>query len=322
MQRDRRSPMARVLVTAGALLLSATAFAQSAPAELLGRMSAAVKSTSYEGTVIRIRNGKAESLKVVHTIVDGVVHEKVVAQEGNGLEIIRRGNEVHCVLPDKRSVLVEEWDDQSTLFSTLPSSEVRFGSEYDVLIKSKGRVAGREAIELAIKPHDVYRYGHRLWLDAETNFPLKTQLIDENGESIELVKFADITMSQNIDASAVASSYSLEHFNWLQQPSGHSGRSVETDWISDDLPQGFRAVMTHEESLESTTEPVTHIVFSDGLASVSIFIVPESGKGAAKPAKFGGSNSFSVVRDGFEITAIGEVPAATVEQFATTMYLP
>ena len=116
------------------------------PNEWLSRMGAAVQTTSYEGTVIRIQDGKAEALKVVHTVSDGVIREKVVAQEGNGLEIIRNGNEVHCILPDRKSVLVEEWDDQSTLFSTLPSSEVRFGSEYDVSIVREERVAGRQTI--------------------------------------------------------------------------------------------------------------------------------------------------------------------------------
>ena len=121
------------------------------PNEWLTRMAGAVQSTSYEGTVIRVRNGKAEVLKVVHVVSDGVIREKVIVQEGSGLEIIRNGNEVHCILPDEQSVLVEEWNDQSTLFSTLPSSDIRFGSEYDVSIVRTERVAGRKAVLLAIR---------------------------------------------------------------------------------------------------------------------------------------------------------------------------
>ena len=155
------------------------------PNEWLNRMAAAVKQTSYEGTVIRIRGGKAEALKVVHTVADGVIREKLVAQEGDRLEIIRNGNEVHCILPDRKSVLVEEWNDQSTLFSTLPSSEVRFGSEYDVALVREERVAGRQAMLVAIRPHDDYRYGYRLWLDVETAFPLQTQLVGVDGEAID-----------------------------------------------------------------------------------------------------------------------------------------
>jgi len=303
------------------LLLVRPAMAEREPQDWLNRMSAAVQSTSYEGTVIRIRGGTAEALKVVHTIKDGVVMEKVVAQEGNGLEIIRNGNEVHYILPDRQSVLVEEWDDQSTLFSTLPTSDVRFGNEYDVAIVRKERVAGREAILLAIRPHDNYRYGHRIWLDMETSFPLQTQLISE-GSAIEQVKFADIVLNQEINASALLPSVSTEHFTWLRQPSGHKGEAVETSWASDELPSGFRAVLTHEETMDGSGETVTHILFSDGLANVSVFIAAASGELDSGPAQVGGSNSYSVAIDGHEITAIGEVPAATVRQIATTMRRP
>ena len=306
------------MISIAAVFFSASVQAERAPMDWLNYMGAAVQSTSYEGTVIRMQDGNAEALKVVHTIKDGVILERVVAQEGNGLEIIRKGNEVHCILPDRKSVLVEEWDEQSTLFSTLPTSDIRIGSEYDVAIVRKERVAGRETILLAIRPHDGYRYGHRIWLDTETSFPLQTQLISE-GTAIEQVKFADITLNQEIHASALEPSYSTENFTWLRQTSGHNGSHTETAWNSDQLPAGFRVIATHEETMAGSDELVTHILFSDGLANVSVFITARSGKLVAGPARVGGSNSFSVEQGEFEITAIGEVPAMTVEQIATTM---
>jgi len=292
------------------------------PNELLSRMSTAVHMTSYEGTVIRIQDGKAEALKVIHTVSDGVIREKVVAQEGNGLEIIRNGNEVHCILPDRQSVLVEEWDDQSTLFSTLPSSEVRFGSEYDVSIVRKERVAGRPAVLVAIRPHDGYRYGHRIWLDTETAFPLQTQLISEDGTPLEQVKFADISLNKDIHDSALAPSYSTENFRWLTQPARHVRHDVETSWASSDLPQGFRPVEVHGETMSGSDDSVTHIVYSDGLANVSVFVAQEGAVISEGPTRVGGSNSYSVMQDGHRVTAIGEVPAMTVEQIATTMARP
>jgi sigma-E factor negative regulatory protein RseB len=311
------------VVAAGHLLCSNTAIAEGIePNEWLTRMSAAVQLTSYEGTVIRIQNGKAEALKVIHTVTDGVIRQKVVAQEGNGLEIIRNGNEVHCILPDRQSVLVEEWEDQSTLFSTLPTSEVRFGSEYDVLILGEERVAGRQAILVAIKPHDDYRYGHRIWLDMETAFPLQTQLIGEDGEPIEQVKFADISLNKEIHASALAPSYSTENFRWLTQPSRHVSHALDTTWTSSDIPRGFRAVATHGDTMPDSEAVVTHIVYSDGLANVSVFIAPLGAAIADGPSRVGGSNSYSAIADDHRITAVGEVPAITVEQIATSMARP
>jgi sigma-E factor negative regulatory protein RseB len=320
--RMTHTQLATVLMIAiSTVLFSAPAQAERKPLDWLNHMGIAVQSTSYEGTVIRMQDGTAEALKVVHTVKDGVIMERVVAQEGNGLEIIRKGNEVHCILPDRKSVLVEEWDDQSTLFSTLPTSDIRIGSDYDVAIVRKERVAGREAILLAIRPHDGFRYGHRIWLDTETSFPLQTQLLSD-GTAIEQVKFADITLNHEIHASALEPSYSTENFTWLRQPSGHNGSLIETSWVSDQLPSGFLVVATHEETMAGSDELVTHILFSDGLANVSVFIVANSGKLVAGPARVGGSSSFSVEHGDFEITAIGEVPAITVEQIATTMRQP
>ena len=289
------------------------------PGDWLNRMGAAVQSASYEGTLLRIQGGHTESLKVVHTVRDGVVHEKVVKQEGDGLEIIRSGNEVHCILPDRKSVLVEEWNDQSTLFSTLPTSEIRFGNEYDVAIENGERVAGRQTVLVSIRPHDIYRYGHRLWLDAETGFPLQTKLIDENGEPIEQVRFADIRLDAVIDDSQLAPSYSTENFRWFTQKSGHGERTIDSSWASDELPRGFRAVARHGETLQGSDELVTHILYSDGLASVSVFIAAHREGAADGQGRVGSSNSYSVMVDGHHVTAVGEVPAATVEQIAKTM---
>jgi sigma-E factor negative regulatory protein RseB len=320
--RSIRSQLAKgLLAVIAAGFFSTPVQAERAPLEWLSHMGAAVQSTSYEGTVIRMQDGAVEALKVVHTVKDGVVLERVVAQEGNGLEIIRIGNEVQCILPDRKSVLVEEWNEQSTLFSKLPTSDIRIGSEYDVATVRKERVAGRETILLAIRPHDGYRYGHRIWLDTETGFPLQTQLISD-GITIEQVKFADITLNQEIHASALEPSYSTENFTWLRQPSRHNGSSTKSLWNCEQLPAGFRVVSSHEETMAGSDELITHILFSDGLATVSVFIAARSGKLVAGPASVGGSNSFSVEHGDYEITAVGEVPALTVEQIATTMRRP
>jgi len=279
------------------------------PHEWLSRMADAVETTDYEGTVVRLQNGVVDALKVVHVVSDGIVRERVIVQEGNGLEIIRNGNEVQCILPDKKAVLFEEWNDQSTLFSTLPVSIVR-----------EERVAGRKAVLLAIRPHDSFRFGHRIWLDLKTGFPLQTKLLGAHGEALEQVKFADINLDQKIHASALAPSINIEGFSWFSSRKRAITRSVETDWNSDNLPPGFRVVSTHSEELPDQHEPLTHIMYSDGLANVSVFIEPLKNKNPARSSRVGSSNSFSVQSGNYQITAVGEVPTETVQNIATSMH--
>ncbi len=301
-------------------LHTGTTLAQTSPQGWLDLMAEAVQTTNYEGTVVRVRDGEAEALKVVHAVTDGVIREKVIAQEGNGLEIIRNGNEVHCILPERKSVIVEEWDNQSTLFSTLPSSDIRFGSEYDVSIVRKERVAGRKAVLLAIRPHDEYRYGHRLWLDTETGFPLQTQLIDDGGRAIAQVKFADISLDTTIPTSELAPSYSIDTFTWIQEPAKLRIRQpVESEWRSENLPAGFEPVSAHSEEMPGNSDLVTHLLFSDGIASVSVFVAKLEGASVQGQSNHGSSHSYSVSDGDHVITAVGEVPAVTVEQIARSM---
>ena len=327
MQPANRLAWVAMLAATGGLCHAA-----ESPHEWLDRMSGAVQSMSYEGTVIRLREGNTESLRVAHAIVDGVVMERVVAQEGSGLEIVRNGNEVYCILPDKKTVLVEQWNDQSTLFSTLPKSDLRFGSEYDLVMKRKARVAGRMALEIAIQPHDNYRYGHRLWLDTETGFPLKTQLIGDDGQPLEQVRFVEINLNTEPAEQALSTSHQIEGFTWFAEPGRSPRQNVESDWVAEDLPTGFYQVSATEETSSRGdapdasrpgSPPLTHIMYTDGLANVSAFIVT-SGDSDGKPTesartRLGATRSFMIATDGAKITVVGEVPAATLERIARSL---
>ena len=277
------------------------------------------RAGSSPEVLVRLRDGKVDTFKVVRALEDGVVREKVVIQDGNGLEIIRKGNEVHCILPDQRSVLVEEWNNQSTLFSTLPSSDIRFGNEYDVLIKDYERVAGRKAAELAILPHDNFRYGYRIWLDTETGFPLQTQLIGDDNLPLEQVMFADISIQQDIVSSALDPTHSTENFKWYTEPRPTMNREVESDWSAAEAPSGFRVISTQQKLLPDAEDPLTHIVYGDGLVTVSVFIGPVTEGRKTRRSSMGASNSYSTVVGDYRVTAVGQVPQITVEQIAKSM---
>ncbi len=320
MKFDSADRIVLAMALVGFLVAGADArAAEDNPGDWLQRMAIAVRTTNYEGTVIRIQDGAAEAIKVVHVVADGVVREKVIVQEGDGMEIIRNGNEVYCILPDRKSVLVQDWNDQSTLFSTLPTSDIQFGSEYDVAIVREERVAGRKAVMLAIRPHDGFRYGHRLWLDRETGFPLQTNLIAGDGDTIQQVKFADIRIGETIHASALLPSTNIEDFRWFTEPQQTRKQEIDSDWVSNNAPSGFRLISTHAEESPGMGSSTTHMLFSDGLANVSVFIGPHMGDLEVRRARVAQSNSFSIAKDEFRITAVGEVPAETVEQVARSM---
>lgn len=274
---------------------------------------------AYEGTVIRRHNQQSDTLKVARKFVDGVINERLTTQEGNGLEIIRVGDEVHCILPDQKSVLVQQWKNQSTLFSALPGRDLRYAAQYDVSLVREDRVAGRTAMMLAIRPHDGFRYGHRIWLDRETAFPLKIQLLDVDGVVLEEVKFAEIRYGSNVSENVLAPSISIDSFTWYREPARYQAVDVESLWDSTDIPAGFRTMSTKTEIEEETETPVTHIVYSDGLVDVSVFIAQKNDKGTTGASFVGSSNSYGTQIGEFQITAVGKVPARTVQRIALSM---
>lgn len=323
--KDASSAIKRIVVSMSALLIACVASLASAqqrsPADWLELMTTAVATTSYQGTVIRRKRGGSEALKVVHKIVDGVVNERVTSQEGNGLEIIRIGNDVHCILPDKQTVLVEGWNNQSTLFSPLPREEAARTPHYDLSLMRESRIAGRRAVLIAVRPHDEFRYAHRIWLDWESGFPLQTEVLNFDGELIEEVKFADISFSDDIAADAFDPSVNLDGFTWYKDPSLNIDTvAIETDWHATDLPPGFRALSARNEKLaDDAGEGTTHIVYSDGVANVSVFIDTPKGNERNGWSILGASNSYSTTIDGYQVTAVGEVPGITVQTIAASM---
>lgn len=308
-----------VLLAGGLFSLSVAA---EEAADWLEKMSLALERSSYRGVLLREQDGESESLRVYHSIRDGVVRERIVAQEGTGFEIVRTGDEVICVLPDKKAVLVEQWDEGGSLFASLPRNPDVFGGAYDLAIEGQKRVAGRTALLLSIRPKDEMRFAHRVWLDEQTAFPLKTQLVDAAGKVLEQMRFADIAINTTIDEADLETSHDLGSFKWYPDPGARRTEPVDTEWRSDALPPGFAVEASHAESLSDSDSLLTHIVYSDGLSKVSVFIKSVSEDVPTVRSRVGGSHSFSTLVSGHQVTAVGEVPAATVEQIALSMRPP
>ena len=140
-----------------------------------------------------------------------------------------------------------------------------------------------------------------------------------DGKVIEQLKFADINIDAHINASMLAPSMSLTEFTWYTDPGSKRREEVPTDWRSVDLPAGFAVTSTRQEVFPGSDQAVTHIVFSDGMTSVSVFISEMQEQEIRQSAQRGASNSYSTEIDGYQITAVGEVPPLTVETIATSM---
>lgn len=307
-------------------LAGAVVAAADEPREWLQRMNDALTTRNYDGTFFHVRDGKFETLRIVHRVQDGQVMERLQSLDGSGREFVRGGMELTCYLPDQRVVLVERRPQEGPLLGNLPRFDATTASFYDVRTTARRRLMGRTVQVVAVDPRDEFRYGYRLWIDEKTAMPLKTELCDGDGKVIEQIVFASLSLPERIPDSAFQPQLATDGWRWLRQDPrrqaaavGAQGPGLPPSWGALRMPPGFRMTSRGQQQLPGSDATVSHLVFSDGVASVSVFV--ERGPGAAAgfvgAAQLGSSSAYSVAVDGHQVTVVGEVPPRTVQYIAS-----
>jgi sigma-E factor negative regulatory protein RseB len=303
------------------------------PGKWLERMNEALTSRNYDGTFSHWQGGRVEMLRIIHRVQNGAVSERLVSLDGSGREFIRTGSNLACYLPDKRTVLVENRPAQESLLSGFPTINDQSATFYDIKEVAQTRLNRRPTHVITVTPKDEYRYGYRLWIDESTAMPLKTQLCDAHGHVIEQVVFANLTLASRIPDAAFKPDVSTDGFQWLRNDATPPKDAAPVDtvvWDALKLPPGFKMTVRKAQTLPGSTDPVDHLVFTDGLASVSVFVEVRAQKPKQsdssdddaqvdESATVGSSSAFSTVIDGHKVTAVGEVPPATVRFIANSV---
>ena len=301
-------------------LLSSQASAQQAH-DWLDRMNRAVEELNYRGTFVHVLDGTPETLHIVHRNADGQSGERILSLDGASREIVRQGARVQGIFPDRRLVLFETRRDVSPLAAALPSGTAELAPHYSIELGGSERVANRAVQVLEIKPRDEFRYGYMLWLDQETAMPLKSHLVDEQGKVVEEILFTDIEFPADIPAAALEPTIDTAGFT-MQRATDAKPLDASIPWRAAVLPGGFKLSIATESRIAGSDTPVGHLVYSDGLATVSVFIEDpateaEVGEGFST---MGSTNVYSLtLSSGQKATAIGEVPRQTVRSIASSL---
>jgi len=292
-------------------------------------MDKAVEYLNYEGTLVHMRLGHSATFRIYHRVVDGVVTERLVAMDGAGAEIIRNQDEVTCILPEQKSVVVEKRREkdssQSPLRASLPDYSEEMEEYYDLELMPAERIAGHSTRVVVIRPRDHFRYGYRLWLDEETAMPLKSQLrSEETDEPVEEILFTEIILPDSIPEESVRPSLATDTFTWVNANDIKKEQDLpegEQRWRARQLPPGFHLASNHIEFIGDSAIPRNHLVYMDGLVSVSVFV--DAGVAASEQAEgfseMGATNAYSRTNEGHLITAVGQVPGRTVQAIALSV---
>jgi sigma-E factor negative regulatory protein RseB len=323
---NRASGAATVWAAGGcaALLLSAVSVAaDDDPLYWLARTDQALAKLNYEGVFVHEHGGDTETLRVIHRVGTDGVSERLLSMDGSGREFIRRGTQITCYLPDKRVVLVEKSGDSGLLLASLPRLDTGAASQYQITELTRTRVSGRRVRVIAITPMDELRYGYRVWVDEASAMPLKTQLRSRSGEVLEQLVFTDLRLPAHIADSELQPAVDARGFTFVQQDNDSTDSApLSVSWQAAMLPPGFRMTTSARQVLPAG--PVEHLVFTDGMASVSVFVQvgrdrdPNTAQ-HDDAVRLGSSSAYSTTVQGYRVTAIGEVPPETVRAIALSI---
>jgi sigma-E factor negative regulatory protein RseB len=283
---------------------------QSATADPLARMYLAIRQLDFQGSFVYLRGGKAEAMRILNS-GGSPERERLVGLNGARTEIAREGGVVTCVSGDAPSKLFDT--PGARLLPLLPDLRGRsLATYYTVSTGDEERVAGYRARRIDIVPRDGYRYGYRLWLEDESGLPLRSSIVDASRRTLEEYMFVTLDIGTRPRDSDL-------------MPSSNAGVAdtvgetrVQPRWQVSDPPPGF--VLTRTQRPAQGDENSEHQVYTDGLASISVYVEPHTGANVADRGLARGMlNIFTHDGGGWRVAAIGDVPRATLERMVGSM---
>jgi len=292
--------------------------------EWLKKIADSSRTVSYSGTFVYQHGSRVETSRVVHYVNQaGGVFEKLVTLDGPQREIVRANDHVTAYIPDAKVVLIELRSTRH-LPVMLPEKLSDLTPQYDVRKLDADRMGGFECVWISVVPKDKLRYGRKFCAELNSGLPLRAQVINENMQVVESFGFSQLTLGGNFSRDQVTSRYEgraqLQKWRVDRSALNVMEQAADTGWAASNLPSGFRKSMEVKRTIAGRPLAMPHLVYSDGLAAISVFVEP---KVRELPVKLlsnqGAIHIYKRALGEHVVTVLGEAPAATVMQIANSM---
>jgi sigma-E factor negative regulatory protein RseB len=316
----------RLLIVAAGTALAAGAGAQQerggeiarSEAEWLQAIQHAARRLNYSGTIVYQQGGAMHAARITHYFDGTSSFERVQSLDGRRREIIRRDDEVQCLFPDARRVVIERraLQDAFPSFTSAPPADIL--QQYALRVGDIERVADLECRVIAVDPKDDLRYGYRLCVERVNGLLLRAQTLDNRQDVLEQVTFSEVRIGERLDRARIKPSWPID--GWQVERSTPTPVDLAQQGWNVQPPAGFRKLNEIARRLrgDDRAPPAMQAVYSDGLATLSVFIEPGvDGAPAAEATHRQGPTSTFARRVGEAlVTVIGEVPPGTVKSVA------
>lgn len=313
MQDLRLLLQGRIWVGLCAVLAAVPVLAEE-PLELLQRIAHGSRQLTYSGTFVYRSGQRVDASRIAHSVKDGVELERVEALDGSPREVLRAGSEVKCFFPDEQLLIVEDRPGQRGFPALLPTGLGSLPEYYVIRGGDPVRVAGLHSRALRLEPRDALRYGHEFWVDHVSGLLLKANLIGDRGEVLESFAFTQVSIGGPLEHGALNPRYQGQRVK-VQQVRTSEIRGDDTGWVFRHTLPGFRRLAAMKRQATPEQPESLHVIFSDGLASISVFIEPGGVAGEADSlASMGPVNIYRRQLGDHRLVVMGEVPTLAVKR--------
>ncbi len=284
--------------------------------QLLDKSAQAAQSASYKGTFMYSRGSDTETMRVYHRIDSIGFKERIQSLNGDASEIVRSEKGVWCYFPDVKEGFFKFQDDGGYRILNISSESLDILSRYyAIVIDGNERIANRMTHRLVFEPKDSFRYGMKLWIDDESGLLLRSDLLNQKMEVLDSYMFVEITINQKITDSELMPQEPGTDYLWhFSAPSTSVSASQSAPFMVKVVPDGFKKIKHVRGQFDESEKE--QIVFSDELATVSLFmqkLMQDQTEGLFVGAsQLGSVHAYGRILKGYQITVVGEVPAATV----------
>ena len=293
----------------------------------LMRMHQASTIRSYTGTFVVSAGGNMSSAKIWHVCEGKEQVERVETLTGAPRSIFRHNDQVITFMPDHKVARSEKRESLGLFPGLFQSADSRIADFYRFRQEGIDRVAGVDADIITLIPRDGLRFGYRVWTERNSGLVVKLQTLDSGGKVIEQAAFSElqfdapVKMDQLLQMMGRLEGYRVEKPVLLKTTASSEG------WALKAPVAGFNSMSCYRRPVSTAAGRATAVagegplqwIFSDGLASVSIFVEPLDRQRHIRESSLslGATQTLTKQLDAYWITLVGEVPLATLQLFAS-----
>jgi sigma-E factor negative regulatory protein RseB len=299
----------------------------------LKKIQSAARNLDYAGTFVYQHSNQVRTSRITHIVEGKNEIEKLEVLDGKPREYIRRNDEITYYAPESKTLLVERRIVKDIFPSILMTNPGKLSNYYRLTMGQSQRIAGYDTKAIVLKPKDRFRYGYKLWAERATGLLLRMQTTNERGEVLEQIAFTQLSIG-DVPASRLAPSIG-DTRGWKVENAA-TAQIYKSDWKIKTLPPGFKKIREMKRLLNtsaaadtgagkpktaggSSKREVSQMLFSDGLATVSVFVEAAAADRVEGALHQGAMSILSQRQGEFWLTIVGEVPAVTIRQIANSI---